>query len=112
MPIVVRAGGDCTTLGESGTLLGALDDLSTTTAETIIGPDDVVVFYTDGIADLPPPYGLDLEEVTALIASAATSGTADGIAEAIYSSVVDRLPETRRQDDIALVILRVASARR
>ena len=89
LPVVVRAGGEPTTLGESGTLLGALDDLSTTTAETFIGPDDVVVFYTDGIADLPPPYGLDVEEVTALIAAAAAAGTAD---------------------DIALVILRVASA--
>ena len=111
LPVVVRAGGEPTTLGESGTLLGVLDDLSTTTAETIIGPDDVVVFYTDGIADLPPPYGLDLEEVTALIADAATAGTADDIAEAIYGSVIDRLPETRGQDDIALVVVRVEATR-
>lgn len=111
LPVVVRAGGEPTTLGESGTLLGVLDELSTTTAETIIGPDDVVVFYTDGIADLPPPHGLDLEEVTALIAGAATAGTADDIAEAIYGSVIDRLPETRGQDDVALVVVRVEATR-
>ena len=67
-------GGETTTLGESGTLLGVFDELSTTTAETTIGPGDVVVFYTDGIADLPPPYGLDLEEVTAMIAGCCQGG--------------------------------------
>ena len=107
LPVVVRAGGEAATLGEPGTLLGAFDDHSTTTAETVIGPNDVVVFYTDGIADLPPPHGLDLEDVIALITDAAASGTASDIAEAIYSSVIDRLPQTRRQDDIALVVLRI-----
>ena len=47
----------------------------------------------------------------ALIADAAGSGTASDIGEAIYRSVIDRLPETRRQDDIALVVLRVTPPR-
>ena len=110
LPVIVRAGGESMTLGEPGTLLGAFDDISTSTAEAIIVPDDVVVFYTDGIADRPPPHGLDLEDVVALIAEAATAGMADDIAEAIYSAVIDRSPETRRQDDIALVVVRCVAS--
>jgi PAS domain S-box-containing protein len=110
LPVIVRATGEVMTLGEPGTLLGAFDDIATSTEQTIVGPDDTVVFYTDGISDLPPPGGLDVEEVMALIAeAAAVSPRAADIADAIHCSLIDRVGDARRQDDVALVVLRGAT---
>jgi PAS domain S-box-containing protein len=111
LPVIVRATGEVMTLGEPGTLLGAFDDIASSTQETVVGPDDTVVFYTDGISDLPPPGGLDVEEVMALIAEAAVSPRAANIADAIHCSLIDRVGDARRQDDVALVVLRGATRR-
>ena len=109
LPVIIRASGETATFGGSGTLLGAFDDVVATTEEIVIGPGDVVVFYTDGLADLPPPHGLDLDDLTTMLAGAAASGSSDEIADAVHSSMIDRLPETHRHDDVALVVLRVTT---
>jgi PAS domain S-box-containing protein len=106
LPIIVRANGEATVLGEPGTLLGVFDDITASVAETPLQPDDVVVFYTDGVTDMPPPHGLALEELIALVTHAVRAASAEEVADNIDRALDNRLPESVRRDDIALVVVR------
>jgi serine phosphatase RsbU (regulator of sigma subunit) len=96
-----------TDLGTPGTLLGVFDDIVTTTANVDLRPGDVVVLYTDGITDLPPPYGITPSELADLIEALAAEANADDIADGIHRSLLDRVPDRRRQDDVALLVVRI-----
>ena len=106
LPIVATAAGT-TTVGQPGTLLGVLDDIDTTTAHTELHPGDVAVFYTDGITDLPPPYGITTAELADLVHTHRDRGTAEEIAAAIYRSLLESAPDRHRQDDVALLVIKV-----
>ncbi len=109
LPVIVRAGVP-RSLGTPGSLIGVFDPIHTHPATARLEPGDVVVFYTDGVTDLPPPNGLTTDEAMALMATVAAHDTADGIADAILASLSQRLPPTQRQDDIALVVLRLGES--
>ena len=66
LPIVATRTGP-RTVGEPGTLLGAFDEITTTTGHAELHAGDVVVLYTDGITDLPPPYGILPTELADLV---------------------------------------------
>ncbi len=106
LPIIARPGG-VTTVGEHGTLLGVLDSIVTTTVEVDLHPGDILVLYTDGITDLPPPYGITTSQLTDLIADLSDLPTADQIATAIHQSLLRRVPDRSRQDDVALLVVRL-----
>ncbi|MGZ7013193.1 MAG: SpoIIE family protein phosphatase [Acidimicrobiales bacterium] len=105
-PVVAR-GRSAEVVGQPGTLLGVFEELNLHVIELDLGTDDVVVLYTDGITDLPPPHGRTEADVVDLVAEVAATGSAEEIAEAIHCSVTDRLPSAQRADDVALVVLRV-----
>jgi serine phosphatase RsbU (regulator of sigma subunit) len=107
LPLVVRASGEAQALGRPGTLLGVFEHVNSHPRSTELLPGDVVVFYTDGISDLPPPHLLTPEQVTELIVGAAQHGSAEAIADAIHADLERRLPLARREDDIALLVVRV-----
>ena len=71
-------------------------------------PGDVIVFYTDGATDVPPPHWLPYERwmeiVTAAARGAATAGT---VADRLHDALERELEFKQRDDDIALLILRV-----
>ena len=70
---------------------------------------DVLVLYTDGITDLPPPHGVTAEEFTELVQQLRALPSADAIADAIRTELLTRIPDGARQDDVALVVIRVPS---
>ena len=108
LPVVHRANGHCETVGEPGTLLGGLVESRSTTVATDLRPGDTVVLYTDGITDVRPPHGLTERAVEALVEVAATDATtADDIATNLGIQIDAVLPFSRRDDDIALLVLRV-----
>ena len=82
------------------------EDIKLRVGETALEVGDVVVLYTDGITDLPPPHGRTEADVVDLVAAVAPTAAGD-IAEAIHRWVTDRLPLAQRADDVALVVLRV-----
>jgi serine phosphatase RsbU (regulator of sigma subunit) len=94
-------------LGSPGTLLGMFEEVKSHTASAVLGVGDVVVFYTDGVTDLPPPADLTEAALNQLVDAIPDGWSAGEIAEAIHRDVVERVPDTQRRDDIALVILRV-----
>ena len=106
-PLPVHIGSDGpATLGQPGTLLGALDDIDIHPISVTLAPGDVVVFHTDGATDVPPPHDLDDDAWTSLVGQAAQlGGTAETIANRIQQSLETILPFNARHDDIALLVL-------
>jgi PAS domain S-box-containing protein len=111
LPVVQRAHGKCETFGEPGTLLGLFEDSRSTTTSTVLLPDDFVVLYTDGVTDLPPPNALTPEDVCEIIDDALISATtADELAAGLGRALEERIPFAERDDDIALLVLRIVAA--
>ncbi len=107
LPVHVGSHG-ARTIGKPGTLLGVFDDVRAEATETHLGRGDVVVFYTDGATDVPPPHFLDTPGLVALVADAVRVGEpAEVTADRIHAALDAALAFQRRTDDIALVIVRV-----
>ncbi len=108
LPIVARADGTVATYGTAGALLGVFDDIDVTTTTTTLHPGDTVVLYTDGVTDVSPPHGLTTEETTELVGQlAAASSSAEEVADGLHAALTSILPISDRDDDIALLIMRV-----
>jgi serine phosphatase RsbU (regulator of sigma subunit) len=94
-------------VGRPGSLIGIFRDVTTTTAEVELTSGDLVVFYTDGITDLPPPYGIDTMELMEVVHRLRDLPTAEAVATGIQRSLHERVPDHSRQDDVALLVVRV-----
>ena len=98
--------GEVRPLGEAGTLLGALPEVSTPETEHILFPGDLVLFYTDGALEARGRDGLFGEERLA----AALAGCARRSAEEVADDVLRALANYRTapaSDDLALLVLRL-----
>ena len=108
LPFLVGSDGEARPIGHSGTLLGIMPKLRLTVQETELGVGDTLVMNTDGITDVPGPYAVDDAAMAKLVADAAdTTGPAESVAERLGEAVQSILPLQDRDDDIALVVLRV-----
>jgi PAS domain S-box-containing protein len=108
LPIVVAADGSTSTIGRPGTLLGVLPQIRTTTTEVLLRPGDTLLFHTDGVTDVKPPYELDPEHFTRLAVEAAGSArTADEVATRLGLAIHRVLPIPDRHDDVALVVVHI-----
>jgi serine phosphatase RsbU (regulator of sigma subunit) len=62
-PLILRAAGTAEELGSTGVPIGLLPQATYRAAETILGPGDVLVLYTDGLVEAADPeaneYGLE-----------------------------------------------------
>ena len=98
-----------TAIGRPGTLLGVFDRGRFTAWTTRLEPGDVVVFYTDGATDLPPPHLMDEDQFTALVARVVAPGRdAEAVADHLQKELDSIVPFDDRDDDIALLVVRVA----
>ncbi|MFF5096750.1 MULTISPECIES: PP2C family protein-serine/threonine phosphatase [Actinosynnema] len=50
-PLIVRAGGEVEEADTTGTLIGVLPEIESTTAEVVLGPGETCLLYTDGITE-------------------------------------------------------------
>jgi len=108
LPVLVRADGTVEEVGEPGTLLGSMRTTRSTTATAQLGSGDTVVLYTDGLTDVRPPHSLSPAELRALVGRAACAGTtADQVAHALGEAIAAVLPIPERNDDLAVVVLRI-----
>ena len=114
-PLPIHVDGDTMTaveVGRPGTLLGILDDSQFVTETRHLETGDVVVFYTDGATDVRPPHSLDRSQFLDLVQRAVhRGGSAEGIADQIRDALGAILAFNRRNDDIALLVLRVVEVR-
>jgi PAS domain S-box-containing protein len=108
LPIVVRGGGVAATCGTGGRLIGVFDDINVAVTEITLQAGDTVVLYTDGATDVAPPHGLTDVEFTELVGRAAgDSITAEELADRLHLELSAVLDIDERDDDIALMVLRV-----
>lgn len=107
LPLWRGADGTSKFAGRPGQLIGAFEAVTTSTTDIELGPGDSLVLYTDGVTDLPPPYGVDDEELIAMADRVGADHThAASFAEAFGQELADALPFNERTDDIALMVLR------
>jgi phosphoserine phosphatase RsbU/P len=108
LPLVLRADGSVVQAGHAGTLLGIVPDPDLSADRVVLGPGDALVAYTDGVIEASP-----LDDAFGPRAFAGfLGGQAGRPAGAIASAVEDEvlaLQSGRLRDDLALVVLRVAS---
>jgi serine phosphatase RsbU (regulator of sigma subunit) len=98
-------------VGEHGTLLGVFDDLRLRVDEVVLDAGEAIVFYTDGITDLPPPHGRTEVELADFV-SGHSGRTADDLVQHIRADLDDRLSVHKRADDVAVLVIRNAGANR
>lgn len=116
-PLVRRADGSVFAVGEPGTALGLLTDVSVTEQVVALGPGDVLLAYTDGVTEARRAGEQFGEERLAAVLAATAVGlhgrageaaatlVADAVADRVVAEVVDFSGE---RDDIALLVLAVA----
>ncbi len=108
LPILAEQGGGAVPVGCPGTLMGVFDDVSVTTCNLLLGPGEALVFYTDGVTDVPPPYGIGAEDFVVIVGEEASlSDSAESLADRLHVRLASILEVDQRTDDIALLILRV-----
>ena len=108
LPLMARRNAPAHQLGSPGTLLGVLPrlKLSPSVVDLVVG--DTVVLHTDGVTDVPAPYGIDEAAMSELVGEATgVDGRAERVAERLGLAVQKVLPVPQRDDDIALVVLRI-----
>jgi serine phosphatase RsbU (regulator of sigma subunit) len=111
LPIIHRAGsGQTETVGAPGTLLGAFDEPRSLVVSADLAPGDAIVLYTDGITDVRPPHGLSTEDLEVIVERAAsTAASAADVVKRLGREISDILPITERNDDIAILALKVST---
>jgi PAS domain S-box-containing protein len=110
-PIVVPSGGAASTWGSGGRLIGVFDDIKVAATEVTLQAGDTVVLYTDGATDVAPPYGLTEAEFSELVGQAAHDcASAEDVADRLHLELSAILDIDDRDDDIALMVLRVRGA--
>jgi len=107
LPILVRPGEPARPLGRPGTLVGAFERIDLTVERTPLRPGDLVVLYTDGVTDLPPPALRTADDLVELLSGLAEGLGVEEVAEEIGRWTAERIPPSDRGDDVALVVLRV-----
>ncbi|MEX1046526.1 MAG: SpoIIE family protein phosphatase [Actinomycetota bacterium] len=104
LPLLVH-GDDAQLVGQPGTLLGLIDPASASDTTLNLSDADWLLLYTDGLTDVPPPFGLD-DEALREMASACTRATAWEIADSVEKALENILPFEKRTDDTAFVVIR------
>lgn len=103
-PLLRRAGGALEELGTGSLPLGLREELSPSVGTAVLEPGDLLVLYTDGIAESRDAAGKDFgfERLRRLV-------TAGGAAETLHNGVLYELDrhrgDTPLSDDVTLVIL-------
>ena len=107
-PILVRPDGSWTLAGVHGNLIGLGTRFEVTPTTITLTSGDLVVLYTDGITDVRPPYALTESELAERAVHATSqAASVETIASRIEADLQDLLPRHLRQDDVALLLLRI-----
>jgi len=110
LPLHIAPGAPAQLLGRPGTLLGVVPQLRLSSVATELRVGDTIVLNTDGVTDVPAPNGLSDDQLADLVSeAAAVEGSAEQVAVRLGDAVQRILPIPDRDDDIALVVLRVGA---
>jgi phosphoserine phosphatase RsbU/P len=106
-PLVLRAAGTAEELGSTGVPLGLLAQAPYRAGETVLGPGDVLVLYTDGLVEAEDPesneYGLEHLKETCLKGRSESCAALAGLLARDLEEFVRGVPYA---DDRTLVLAR------
>ena len=106
LPLRLRSDAVFESVGTPGTILGMLDTPRLTDSTTSLGPDDVVVLYTDGVVEARRDREFfDDKRLRAAVAGTATT-SAQQIADSVVATALD-FQQGHANDDIAVVVIKV-----
>lgn len=108
LPLVLRADGSVAQAGRTGTLLGVVPDPDLRADRLLLVPGDTLVAYTDGVIEASPLDDAFGPRAFAGFLGGQAGRPAEEVATAIEQEVL-ALQTGRLRDDVALVVLRVAS---
>jgi len=107
-PFLINAAGEVRDLVQGGTVLGLVEDSTYEQGSVLFRPDDLFVFYSDGITDRVNPDG-ELFGVERLKEAAARTGTDSSARITLYSllgEVQGWSAGAQAEDDMTLVVAR------
>lgn len=106
-PLVMRAGGGPDRLSDGGVALGMFEQSRYVAGRTIVGVDELLAVYSDGITEAENQRGRPFDEA-GLEAALRTNRTRDlpAITEAIVHAVEQYTAENRFADDLTILVLR------
>jgi serine phosphatase RsbU (regulator of sigma subunit) len=105
-PMVLRADGRVEELAEFGAVLGVVPDPELPDTETVLGPGDTLVMYTDGVTEAGPRAAPLGEDGLARLLSARAGMDPEALLGAVEEAAVAAQPGEPR-DDIALLAVAV-----
>jgi serine phosphatase RsbU (regulator of sigma subunit) len=105
LPILSKRDG-AQTIGQPGTLVGMFEHITVRPEHLTLDRGDLVLLYTDGITDLPAPHGIEPAQLIELV-HRHRHESADGVADVIHRSLLERVPDRRRRDDAAVLVLAI-----
>jgi len=105
LPRILRSTGLVEEIGETGTLLGVLDEVELEDRSARLSPADALVLYTDGLTEVSAPRVWSRVHLDATV-SGARRRSAQGIVEHLAAKA-EAEAEGPPRDDLALVALRV-----
>jgi phosphoserine phosphatase RsbU/P len=106
-PFVLRANGTVEYLSEGGPVLGVSSESLYEERALVIQPDDILVFYTDGVTEAFSEAGEEfgLDRLVAVI-RANRQKSAQLLADAIYDAVMAFAAPTHMFDDLTMIIIK------
>ena len=104
LPMILRKSGKVDSIGQPGTLLGALPSPVLADADADLAVGDALVLYTDGVLDVRDPSSRDDPDWLAKELGRSVGKSADEIADRIAQAAIERHGGEPR-DDIAVLVL-------
>jgi phosphoserine phosphatase RsbU/P len=106
-PLLVRADGSVELIGEHGTAVGLVRDVTPTCTRHLLWPGDALVTYTDGVTERRRGLELFGQDRLVQTVAAAAGGSATTLVVAVRSAV-EAFSTDPRRDDIAVLVVRAA----
>jgi phosphoserine phosphatase RsbU/P len=106
-PLLRRADGSIERLEGTGIALGMFEGSTYLARETTVGPDDLLILYSDGVTEAEDPAGQPFEEtgLGRVVAAYGDEPPAD-LARAIVRAVEAHARDSRFADDLTVLILK------
>lgn len=101
---IVTGHGKAQSLGAPGTLLGIFEEPVFETRSHLLAPGEGLVLYTDGVTDLPDPYGRTPEELETILANQELH-RADEALDVLADDLAQRAEARGRADDVAVLVV-------
>ncbi len=105
LPRIMRADGRVEAVGETGTLLGVLDEVELSDRDVRLFAGDALVLYTDGLTEVGAPHVWSSTQLDTVVGRA-RGNTAQGIVD-VLAARAEALAAGPLRDDLALLALRV-----